>query len=250
MSDRSREREVVMHTMMRALALTALVAAVAIAHVRPAAAAEGDKTMLDRTISVSASGTVAAEPDLAQISTGVVSEGDTAKDAIARNSATMAKVVDGLKAAGIPARDIQTATLNVEPRYTQAKDGRPPVINGYRVVNQVRITVRDVKKLGDLLDQVIALGANQVSGITFEVSNAETLKDEARKQAMANAKRRAELFATAAGVQLGGVLQISETAGEVARPMFAARGLAAAPVPIEAGTRVLGVEVTVVYALK
>lgn len=208
-----------------------------------------DDGKLERTVSVSATGTVAAEPDIAYISTGVVTEADAAKDAIGRNSATMAKVIDGLKGAGLAPRDIQTSTLNVEPRYTQSRDGRPPTINGYRVVNQVRLTVRDIKRLGEVLDQAIALGANQVSGISFDVGNAETLKDEARKQAMANAKRRAELYATAAGAQLGDVIRISEDVQETVRPM-AGRVAMAAGAPIEAGTRVLTVEVHVTYALR
>ena len=205
----------------------------------------------ERTVSVSATGTVAAEPDIAYISTGVVTEADTAKDAIARNSAVMAKVIDGLKGAGIAARDIQTTTLNVEPRYTQAKDGRPATINGYRVVNQVRLTVRDVKRLGEVLDQAIALGANQVNGISFDVANAETLKDEARKQAMANAKRRAELYATAAGrpARATCMTHLRGRPGRRFAPM-AGRVAMAAGVPIEAGTRVLTVEVHVTYALR
>ena len=165
-------------------------------------AAEGDKPA-ERHVSVSATGSVAADPDMASISAGVVVEADTAKEALARNSTVMAKLIDGLKALGIAPKDIQTTAVNVEPRYVQAKDGRPATINGYRVVNQVRLTVRDVKRLGEILDPAITLGANQVNGIGFDVANAETLKDEARKQAMANAKRRAELYATAAGAQLG-----------------------------------------------
>jgi uncharacterized protein YggE len=236
-----------MSTLMRAIALTALLVAATLAQARFAMAAEGDKPS-ERTVSVSATGTVAAEPDMARISTGVVTEGETAKDAIARNNAVMTKVIEGLKGAGVAARDIQTATLQVEPRYTQAKEGRPAAINGYRVINQVRLTIRDVKKLGDMLDQAITLGANQVNSIGFDVANAETLKDEARKQAMANAKRRAELYAGAAGVQLGQVLQISESSSEP-RPIMSQRAMAAS-VPIEAGTRILAVEVNVTYALK
>jgi uncharacterized protein YggE len=213
------------------------------------AAMAADDGKLQRTVSVSATGTVVAEPDIAYISTGVVTEADAAKDAIGRNSTIMAKVIDGLKGAGLTSRDIQTSTLNVEPRYTQARDGRPPTINGYRVVNQVRLTVRDIKRLGEVLDQAIALGANQVSGISFDVGSAETLKDEARKQAMANAKRRAELYATAAGAQLGDVIRISEDVQETVRPM-AGRVAMAAGAPIEAGTRVLTVEVHVTYALR
>jgi len=206
-----------------------------------------DAGKMERTVSVSATGRVSAEPDIAYISAGVVTEADTAKDAIARNNATMGKLIDGLKGAGVAAKDIRTTMLNVEPRYTQPKDGRVATINGYRVTNQVRLTVRDVKRLGEILDQAIALGANQISQIAFDVTNAETLKDEARKQAMENARRRGELYAKAAAAQLGPVLRISE--GGVDMPVglvkFAGHG-----VPIEAGTRRLEVEVQVVYALR
>ena len=175
-------------------------------------AADGDK--IERTVSVSATGSVTAEPDVAQISAGVVSEADSAKDALGRNSIVMTKLIEGLKAAGIQAKDIQTTTLNVEPRYTQPKDGRAAAINGYRVINQVRLTVRDVKRLGEVLDQAIALGANQINHIAFDVANMETLKDDARKQAMENARRRGELYAKAAGGEAGAVLRISESVSE------------------------------------
>ena len=213
-------------------------------------AAEGDKG-IQRTISVSATGTVSAEPDVAYISAGVTTDGESAKDAIGRNNALMTKLIDGLKSAGIPPKDIQTTAINVEPRYTQAKDNRPASIAGYRVVNQVRLTVREVKRLGEFLDQAIALGANQIHGIRFDIANSETLKDEARKQAVANAKRRAELYASAAGVQLGQVLRISENVVEENSNQFARKAFtAAAPTPIETGTRTLSVEVHVTYALQ
>ena len=236
-----------MNTLERILAGAALLAAATLLHTGTAMTAEAP----ERSVSVSATGSVAAEPDIAYISAGVVSEADTAKEAIARNNATMVKVIAGLKSAGIDAKDIQTTTLNVEPRYTQAKEGRPSVINGYRVVNQVRLTVRDVRKLGEVLDQAIALGANQINRISFDVAKAETLKDEARRQAMGNAKRRAELYATAAGAQLGQVLRIAEDVRAAFRPMAAAaRTFSGGEVPIEAGTRILEVEVHVTYALR
>jgi uncharacterized protein YggE len=241
-------REDIMSSLRSIGVAAALLVAASLFQARIGMAAEGDKAN-ERTISVSASGTVAAEPDVAYIQTGVATEADTAKEAIARNNAAMARVIDGLKSAGIAAKDIQTTTLNVEPRYTQAKDGRPATIAGYRVVNQVRLTVRDVKRLGEILDQAISLGANQVHGVHFDLANAETLKDEARKQAMGNAKRRAELYAVAAGVQLGPVVSISESVGDV-RPMAMARTAMASAVPIEAGTRTLAVEVHVTYAIR
>jgi uncharacterized protein YggE len=245
---RARDREDIMSVLRTLAVAAAVLAAATLGEARSAMAADGDK--LERSVSVSASGTVTAEPDIAHVSAGVTTEGDTAKDAIARNNAVMAKLIDGLKAGGIGARDIQTTTLHVEPRYSQPKDGRPGTISGYRVVNQVRLTVREVKRLGDLLDQAIALGANQINSIGFDIANAETLKDEARKQAMVNARRRAELYAAAAGVQLGQVLRISENIEEAASRPFAQGRAMAASVPIEAGTHTLTVEVHVTYALR
>jgi uncharacterized protein YggE len=107
-----------------------------------------------------------------------------------------------------------------------------------------------VSRLGEMLDAAIALGANQVHGISFEVSRAEALQDEARKAAIANARKRAEIYATAAGVQLGPVLQIAEGGSEVVRPVFGARMGAAPPVPIEPGTQAVTVSVTVTYGLR
>ena len=168
----------------------------------------------------------------------MIVEADTAKDALARNSTVMAKLIDGLKALGISAKDIQTTSVNVEPRYVQAKDGRARTISGYRVVNQVRLTVREVKRLGEILDGAIGLGANQITRHQHSTSaTPKTLKDEARKQAMANASRRAELYATAAGAQLGSVISISEEMTSGPRPMAMARSAMPAGVPIEAGTR-------------
>ena len=213
----------------------------------PVAAAEADPS---RHITVSASATTSAEPDIARISTGVVSEADTAREALNRNTAAMKRLIDGLKGAGIDAKDIQTTSFNVEPRYEQSKDRGAPKINGYRVVNQVRITARDIAKLGEVLDQAVTLGANQIGGIEFEVSKAETLKDEARRGAVENARRRASLFAGAAGAELGQDISISENVQHTGpRPPVMARR-AADSVPIEAGSQTLQATVTITWALK
>ena len=214
-----------------------------------AMAADGDRAG-ERLVSVSATGSVEAEPDLASVSVGAIVEADTAKEALARSSALMAKLIDRLKALGVAAKDIQTTAINIEPRYTQAKDGRPAALAGYRLVNRVHLTVREVKRLGEILDGAIGLGANQVNGIGFDVSNAETLMDEARRRAIANARRRAELYAAAAGAQLGSVLTISETNNASPRALPMARAAAGGPVPIEPGTRALTVEVNLTYALR
>jgi uncharacterized protein YggE len=193
---------------------------------------------------------VDAEPDLASVSIGAIVEADTAKEALGRSSTLMAKLIDGLKALGIAAKDIQTTAINIEPRYTQAKDGRPTALAGYRLINRVHLTVREVKRLGEILDGAIGLGANQINGIGFDVSNAETLVDDARRLAIANARRRAELYAAAAGAQLGSVLTISETSNANSKALPMARAAAGGATPIEAGTRTLTVDVHVTYALR
>ena len=115
---------------------------------------------------------------------------------------------------GIDAKDIQTASFRVEPRYTRPIEGQAPKIDGYSVTNEVQVLVRDLDKLGDILDRLVTAGANQTAGLNFEVSKAETLLDEARQQAVANALRRAKLYATAAGAEVGEVLTIVEGGGE------------------------------------
>ena len=212
-------------------------------------AVRADDEDSQRVISVTASGTVTAEPDIALISTGVASEARTAREALDANSAAMRRLIGGLKAAGIEPRDIQTTSLNVEPVYEQRRDNRSPAITGYRVHNQVRITARDIDKLGEVLDQAVTLGANQIGGIQFEVSKAETLKDEARRTAIANARRRAELFAAAAGVKLGRVLRIEERVQHHGPPVPYARTMAAEAVPIEKGTQTLEAVVSVTWEL-
>jgi uncharacterized protein YggE len=217
----------------------------------PLAMASAQEKRFERTVTVAATGSVSVEPDVAYISTGVVSEADTAREALQRNSADMKKVIDGLKDAGIDAKDIQTSTFNIEPRYDQPKDGRAPQVIGYRVVNQVRIAARDLAKLGELLDRVVKLGANQIGSIHFEVSAAETLKDEARKQAMANALRRARLFAEAAGATVGEVLAIAEEVVSPAPRPYAGRvAMSADAAPIERGTQTLEARVQVTWALR
>ncbi len=204
---------------------------------------------MHRLITVSASGYADAEPDRATISAGVAAEAETAAAALSANTELMQKVIAGLKESGIDAKDIQTRNFNVEPRYTNPRDGTP-TIDGYRVSNQVTLVVRDLKALGGLLDKLVSLGANQVNGLAFEVSRAETLKDEARKEAVANARRRAELLAAAAGADLGEVVTITEEVSYGGPRPMAMRAARADAVPIEAGTETLEARVTVTWALK
>lgn len=232
------------HTAMALAAMASLQAA------SSSTAIAEDKAM-QRTITVSATGLVSAEPDQARLSSGVVVEAPTAREALTKNTDAMKQVIAELKASGVEAKDIQTSSFNVEPVTVYGKEGQAPRITGYRVANQVSILVRDLSKLGAVLDQVITVGANQLSGLSFEVSKEETLKDDARKDAMANALRRAKLLAEAGGATVGDVMQISEDVGyQGPRPFADVRMAKAESVPIEAGTNALEARVTVTYALK
>jgi uncharacterized protein YggE len=228
------------------------VAAVALTGIGTVPSRAEDKAM-ERTITVSATGTAEAEPDQARITSGVMTEAPTAREALTGNTEAMNKVISELKSKGIDAKDIQTASFNVEPVMDYSKDGQPPKLRGYRVSNQVIVLVRDLDKLGSVLDDLVTAGANQVQGLAFEVSKAETLKDEARKNAIANALRRAKLLASAAGAEVGQVLQISEETTPDVPVTFAAPRFAkaqAASVPIERGSSTLEARVTTTWALK
>ena len=205
-----------------------------------------------RTLSLAATGTVKAKPDKVEITTGVTTEGQTARAALDKNTEAMAKVVQGLKDAGIDAKDIQTTNFNVSPIYDQRKEGKPAFITGYRVTNQVHFTVRDIGKLGDILDKVVSLGANEISSISFGMSEPEELKDEARKDAMRNAMADAQLYAETADVELGPVLTIvEEDGGYIPRYETAAAPMAMdKAVPIEAGTTTIQVRLRVTWELR
>ncbi len=204
-----------------------------------------------RTISLVATGAVKTTPDKVDISTGVTSEAKSAREALDQNTEAMAKVVEALKADGIEPKDIQTTNFSVSPVYEQRKEGTAPLIVGYRVTNQVRITLRDTKKLGAILDKVVGLGANQIDSIEFGVEEPEALKDEARKLALKNVTDNAKLYAQAAGVGLGQILTISEEESSY-QPRFApaaTRMEMSKDVPIEAGTASVEVRVKVTWEI-
>lgn len=214
-----------------------------------ATAAEEKK--LQRTISVSAEGSVVTKPDMARISSGVVSEARTAREALTANSAAVQKLIAALKQAGIAAADLQTSSINVQPRYTHHKDGQAPRIDGYTVSNDLSLVVRDLGKLGDILDQLVTLGANQIGALSFDIANADALRDEARKAAVANARKRAALYAEAAGVTLGDVLEITEGEEQATpRGPMLARAALRESVPIEEGSHKVEARISITWSLK
>ena len=204
-----------------------------------------------RTITLTATGYVSGVPDIAQVSTGVISEAKTATAALEANKSAMAKVIAALKKSAIAAKDMQTTTITVSPRYSSYRSASGRTITGYRVQNQVRFSTKDVDALGAVLDKAVAAGANALNSISFAISNADTLLDEARKDAMQTAFRKAALYAAAAKATLGEVLKIDETVQRTA-PVARYRQASASspPVPIEKGTQSLSVRVRVTFSLK
>ncbi|MES1148216.1 MAG: SIMPL domain-containing protein [Bradyrhizobium guangdongense] len=206
-------------------------------------------------ISVSGEATVSAAPDLAHIDAGVATEAKTAKEASDANNAAMGKVLLALKGAGIDEKDYQTSRLSLQPMYatsSKVSESQRGIVS-FRASNRVTVKIRDVTKVASVIDTLVTAGANDVGNISFEVTQASKLLDGAREQAIADARRKAEIYAKAAGVTLGAPLAISEGGGAV--PMFKARMApapmaAAAPVPISPGEETLSVSVSVSWAIK
>ena len=222
-----------------AIAAGTLIAAPALAQTVPPA------------ISVSGEATISVAPDQAQIEAGVTSEAKTARAASEANNAAMRKVLLALKAAGIEAKDIQTSRLSLQPESAPNRTGGANSIVGYRASNQVTVRLRDVAKVGSTIDLLVGAGATDIGGIDFSVSNASKLLDDARAQAIADARRKAEILAKAAGVTLGAPLSISEE-GAPGPVMFRrmAVGMPASPTPIAQGEETLQVTVSVSWAIK
>ncbi|MEM8985674.1 MAG: SIMPL domain-containing protein [Pseudomonadota bacterium] len=207
-----------------------------------------------RLLTVSGAGEVKATPDMATVSAGVVSDAKTATEALSANSRDMKNVMDKIKAAGVADKDIQTSQFSLYPRYAVTDRGRtdPERIVGYTAHNSVSIRVRDLEKLGGILDAVTKSGANSMGGLSFMLSDPDPLVAEARKDAVADAKAKAKLYAEAAGVKLGDLITLNENGAYAPRPVaYAARGLAeSADVPIAPGEQDVTANVTLVFEIE
>ena len=196
--------------LLAAAALTAptAVAAQTTALVQPIAG-----TRLD----VAASGEVTRVPDIAVISTGVVTRAATATAAIQQNATRMERVRAALKRAGIEDKDIQTSSINLNPEYVYA-ERQPPRLTGYTASNQVSVRFRDIRKTGEILDVLVAEGANQINGPSLTIDKPEEALDEARLKAIANGRARADLYARALGMRVTRLLSVSESGGYAVPP--------------------------------
>jgi uncharacterized protein YggE len=197
-------------------------------------------------ISVTGEATVSVAPDLAQIEAGVTSDAKTAREASDANNAAMGKVLLALKGTGIEEKDFQTSRLSLQPQSAPNRTTGPSAIVGYRASNRVTVRLREVSKVAGVIDTLVAAGANDIGGINFMVSNASKLLDDARGQAVADARRKAEIYAKAAGVTLGAPISISEEGAP--GPMLyrkMAAPMAASAAPVAQGEETLQVNVSV-----
>ena len=203
-------------------------------------------------VSVSGEATLSVAPDQAEIDGGVTSDGKTAREASEANNIAMGKVLLALKTAGIAEKDIQTSRLSLQPQNAPSRvAGGPIQIVGYRASNRVTVRLREVTRVAGTIDTLVSAGANDIGGIGFSVSNASKLLDEARGQAVADARRKAEIYAKAAGVSLGEPLSISEGGSPGLMPLRKmAVGMAASPTPVAEGEETLQVTVNVSWAIK
>ena len=228
---------------------SALVASAALAVLALAAASA--RAADPPAIRVSGTGEVSGAPDTAHLSAGVATEAATAAEAVRTNGEAMRRVLAALEAAGIPTQDVQTSGFSVFPVYADAPEPLArPRISGHRVSNQVTVRVGDVEKVGSVLDQLVASGANELGGVQFSIGDPTPLLDQARQRALADARRKAELYAASAGVRLGRLLAIEEISGGGPGPMPMARMEASAAVPIAPGQVQLAVTAIVTFAIE
>lgn len=228
--------------------------ALAAALTLPAAAARADTQPPPRII-VSGEGQASVAPDLALLALSVMREAKTAREALDANNDAMAAVIAAMKAAGIEERDLQTAGIQIQPRYnfTNKPDGSQTAeLVAYQVTNTLSVRIRDVSKTGEILDKAVSLGVNQGGGITFSNDNPAKVITQARKLAVADAIDKAKVLAEAAGVSLGRVIEITDQSfSPMPMPMEAKsfdRAMTAAPV--QAGENAYRVQVNVTFEIK
>jgi uncharacterized protein YggE len=202
-------------------------------------------------ITVTGTGKVVYVPDVGYVTVGVSSEGQTAAEAWQKNGDIVKKVFDALKALGLDPKDLKTSNIHVSPKYDRPQD-KAPVLVGYTAGYDLNVTVRDLKQMGKVLDAAVEAGANRQMTISFGCADPEKFLDEARRKAVAEARKKAEIYVNGAGASLGLVQNISE--GNVA-PFRSFQYDHMAPaagkfdLPIATGEQEMSVTVTVTYGI-
>jgi hypothetical protein len=208
----------------------------------------------DRGITVVGIGKVTGKPDIAHVTVGIETQAPSLQTAVDDNKAKMTVLLETLKKLKLADKDIQTSnysvyTERVTPPTPDAKVSADQMI--YHVTNQVDVIVRDVNQLGDVLDQAVAAGANNIYGVNFSVEDTSQLESDARAKAVENAKTRAQELAQLNGLQLGEVLSVSEVIGGSAFPMdYAAKGMGGGGTPVQPGELEMSLSIQITYAVK
>ncbi|MGH6671356.1 MAG: SIMPL domain-containing protein [Xanthobacteraceae bacterium] len=207
--------------------------------------------ILAARVIVTGDGSVTVSPDYAQITSGVTTKAKTAKEATDANSQKVTALDAALQQDGIAQNDIETVRFSVSPVYGPPQPNGLPKLVGFSVANQLAIKVRQIGRVGEILDSLISAGATDAGSVQFLHAAPSRALDQARQAAMADARRKAELYARAAGLKLGPVAWITEVPGYAPpSPMGAVRMLAASPaVPIAAGEDTLQVQITVGFEI-
>lgn len=224
-----------------------VIAAIALA----AMASSASGQTLPPTVSVTGEASISVPPDLAQVDSGVTTEAKTAREASEANNKAMGGVLQALKNAGIAEKDIQTSRLSLSPQSAPNRNANAPfLIVGYRASNRVTVTIRDITKVADTIDVLVSAGANEISGISFMVSKASKVLDDARSEAIADARRKAEIYAKAANISIGAPISISEETAPGPMPYRKMAADMAASAPVAQGQETLRVSVSVSYEIK
>ena len=207
----------------------------------------------ERRIAVTGEGRIEAVPDMASVTLGVTNEAEEAGDAMQATSDAVRRILDRLTEMGLESRDVQTSRFALSPvwsRRTESDSDRPR-ITGFTASNMVMVRVRDLDRLGALLDAVVSDGANDFNGLSFGVQESDALQDEALAAAVADATKKARLLTDAAGVTLGPVVSITEQGSGATRPMMMEKAAARdSGAPVAAGEVTLSASVSMVFAIE
>jgi uncharacterized protein YggE len=216
------------------------------------ASAQSSPPPADGTLlSIGAEARTTRIPDIATLSGGVVTQATDANGALRANAEQMTRVMAAIKAAGIAERDVQTAGISIYPQYRYAEN-QPPAITGYQASNTVNVKVRDVSRLGKVLDALVASGANQINGPSFEIDDPEAAYDEARRNALKKAQARAEMYAATLGLRVRRIVSINEGGGYSPpgpMPMMKMAAMETADTPVSPGETSLSANLSVVFEL-
>lgn len=209
----------------------------------------------EHTISVTGTSRVVLSPDIADVRVGVSITKPTVKAARAAAAESMTRVITALKKLGIADKDLQTTILSLQPIYDYSTGGNPPRLTGYMLSNSVAVTVRDLDKVGDVVDDAMTAGATSLDGVTFRVEDPAKAEEQAREQAIVQAKAKAETLAKGVGVSIDGVVSISETSAPIPYPYDYGRDAEFAagksvPTPVQPGMNEVSVTVAVTFLIK